>query len=448
MSLTERFSFIKGNSQFFYSLLLIILIPSILAFNTLFIVRAIDRDMNTELRSKANLVGSIIAPIVSSNLDNPTGIENSLQSIITSTKGEIVNISVLIPNTEGDKFNVLVSSDKENSKRDGFSLTNQLSWSDDKSYATQIYGVAGDKLWTVVAPVKTSEGKKIALINVKVSTALAEKIINRTIQDSLLIVLGTVFVVLLLLLNHIRFFETSVLFSRLKEVNKLKDVFISVASHELLSPMTAIKGYLELLKESTLPKTQEVGDNVKYLSENFDRLQELVLDLLDVSRLENNKVIMTIKSVSMEELIKETLTQFALLAKEKKLNLNYNLKLALPDVLADERRLRQVLTNIISNAIKYTKTGGLTISHELKGKNLITNFRDTGIGIPDSERGNLFQKFYRIRVPETASISGTGLGLWLIKQFIEKMGGKIYLESIENTGTQITVELPIAKSAV
>ena len=137
-----------------------------------------------------------------------------------------------------------------------------------------------------------------------------------------------------------------------------------------------------------------------------------------------------------------------LLAKEKKLNLNYNLKLALPDVLADERRLRQVLTNIISNAIKYTKTGGLTISHELKGKNLITNFRDTGIGIPDSERGNLFQKFYRIRVPETASISGTGLGLWLIKQFIEKMGGKIYLESIANTGTQITVELPIAKSAV
>src|SRR3989338_4062970 len=445
MSLTERFSFIKGNSQFFYSLLLIILIPSILAFNTLFIVRAIDRDMNTELRSKANLVGSIIAPIVSSNLDNPTGIENSLQSIITSTKGEIVNISVLIPNTEGDKFNVLVSSDKENSKRDGFSLTNQLSWSDDKSYATQIYGVAGDKLWTVVAPVKTSEGKKIALINVKVSTALAEKIINRTIQDSLLIMLGTVFVVLLLLLNHIRFFETSVLFSRLKEVNKLKDVFISVASHELLSPMTAIKGYLELLKSSPLPQTKEIQENIKFLSENFDRLQQLVMDLLDVSRIENNKIIMNLQPINLEDLIKDSLTEFAILAKEKNLTLSYDLPLSQPIIMGDERRLRQVLTNIVSNALKYTIQGGLSITHEFSPDKITTHFKDTGLGISESEVKNLFQKFYRVRTKDTETIPGTGLGLWLIKEFVDRMNGKIYVQSIEHSGTQVTVELPINK---
>lgn len=445
MWLTERLPFFKANSQFLYALLLIVLVPTILAFNTLFIVRAIDRDINSELRSKASLVGNILAPSIESSLKDPSGLEKRLSEILKNTQGEIIGASVLIPNVEGDKFNVYVTTDKETTKKDSGLIINQIAWSGGKSYASQVYGLNREKLWSVVSPVKDLEGRKVALINVKVSTALVEKTIGRTIKDSLMIMVGTIFLVLLLLLNHIRFFETSVLFSRLKEVNKLKDVFISVASHELLSPMTAIKGYLELLKSSALPATNEVRDNIRYLSDNFDRLQELVMDLLDVGRIENNKVLINPKPLNLEETLKEVLTEFAFMARQRNLSLNYKLTLGLPEVLADERRLRQVLTNIVSNALKYTKVGGLTIAHEFDKKTVTTHFRDTGMGISDSERANLFQKFYRVRTPETEDIPGTGLGLWLVKQFVERMRGKVYLESIEHSGTQVTLVLGVAK---
>lgn len=443
MSLIEKIKTLFTGSQFFYSLILIILIPTLLAANTIFIIRAIDRDINAEILSKASLVGDIVAPAIQSDISEPANLDKKLNQIIKNSSNQIVNISVLLPNINGDGFSILTSTDKENSKKDGTLITNQLVWADEKTYASKTLSPDQRKLWTVIAPVKNSEDKKVGLINVKVSTEVSEKIVSRTIRDSLMIMIGTIVLVLLLLLNHIRFFETSVSFNRLKEVNKLKDVFISVASHELLSPMTAIKGYLELLKESDLPSTTEVRDNVNFLSDNFDRLQELVMDLLDVSRIENNKVIMNLKPVNLEEMIKQTLTQFAIMAKQKNLDLSYQLLLGLPKVNADERRLRQVITNLVSNAIKYTNQGGLTITHEVEGKTLITHFRDTGIGIPETERANLFQKFYRVRSKDTENIPGTGLGLWLIKQFVEKMNGKIYLESIEHTGTQITLVLPV-----
>ncbi|OGY32780.1 MAG: hypothetical protein A3A61_03230 [Candidatus Woykebacteria bacterium RIFCSPLOWO2_01_FULL_43_14] len=445
MWLIRKFSFPKNSAQFLYSLLLIVLIPAILAFNTLTITTKVDRDMNAQIRSTAALVGNTISPSIDALIANPEKLESQLVSIVHNTQEEIKSISVLKIDGETGVFTTYATTDQSNAQNDESLITNQIAWGKDETYASQILSVTGEKLWTVVSPVKNLDGKKIALLNVKVSTKTAEALIARTIKDSLIIMVGTIFLVLLLLLNHIRFFETSVLFSRLKEVNKLKDVFISVASHELLSPMTAIKGYLELLKSSPLPQTKEIQENIKFLSENFDRLQQLVMDLLDVSRIENNKIIMNLQPINLEDLIKDSLTEFAILAKEKNLTLSYDLPLSQPIIMGDERRLRQVLTNIVSNAIKYTIRGGLSITHEFSPDKITTHFKDTGLGIAEGEVKNLFQKFYRVRTKDTETIPGTGLGLWLIKEFVDRMNGKIYVQSIEHSGTQVTVELPINK---
>ena len=445
MWLIRKFSFPKNSAQFLYSLLLIVLIPAILAFNTLTITTKVDRDMNAQIRSTAALVGNTISPSIDALIANPEKLESQLVSIVHNTQEEIKSISVLKIDGETGVFTTYATTDQSNAQNDESLITNQIAWGKDETYASQILSVTGEKLWTVVSPVKNLDGKKIALLNVKVSTKTAEALIARTIKDSLIIMVGTIFLVLLLLLNHIRFFETSVLFSRLKEVNKLKDVFISVASHELLSPMTAIKGYLELLKSSPLPQTKEIQENIKFLSENFDRLQQLVMDLLDVSRIENNKIIMNLQPINLEDLIKDSLTEFAILAKEKNLTLSYDLPLSQPIIMGDERRLRQVLTNIVSNALKYTIRGGLSITHEFSPDKITTHFKDTGLGIAEGEVKNLFQKFYRVRTKDTETIPGTGLGLWLIKEFVDRMNGKIYVQSIEHSGTQVTVELPINK---
>ena len=445
MWLIRKFSFPKNSAQFLYSLLLIVLIPAILAFNTLTITTKVDRDMNAQIRSTAALVGNTISPSIDALIANPEKLESQLVNIVRNTQEEIKSISVLKIDGETGVFTTYATTDQSNAQNDESLITNQIAWGKDETYASQILSVTGEKLWTVVSPVKNLDGKKIALLNVKVSTKTAEALIARTIKDSLIIMVGTIFLVLLLLLNHIRFFETSVLFSRLKEVNKLKDVFISVASHELLSPMTAIKGYLELLKSSPLPQTKEIQENIKFLSENFDRLQQLVMDLLDVSRIENNKIIMNLQPINLEDLIKDSLTEFAILAKEKNLTLSYDLPLSQPIIMGDERRLRQVLTNIVSNALKYTIRGGLSITHEFSPDKITTHFKDTGLGIAEGEVKNLFQKFYRVRTKDTETIPGTGLGLWLIKEFVDRMNGKIYVQSIEHSGTQVTVELPINK---
>src|SRR3989338_5976048 len=445
MWLIRKFSFPKNSAQFLYSLLLIVLIPAILAFNTLTITTKVDRDMNAQIRSTAALVGNTISPSIDALIANPEKLESQLVNIVRNTQEEIKSISVLKIDGETGVFTTYATTDQSNAQNDESLITNQIAWGKDETYASQILSVTGEKLWTVVSPVKNLDGKKIALLNVKVSTKTAEALIARTIKDSLIIMVGTIFLVLLLLLNHIRFFETSVLFSRLKEVNKLKDVFISVASHELLSPMTAIKGYIELLKSSPLPQTKEIQENIKFLSENFDRLQQLVMDLLDVSRIENNKIIMNLQPINLEDLIKDSLTEFAILAKEKNLTLSYDLPLSQPIIMGDERRLRQVLTNIVSNAIKYTIRGGLSITHEFSPDKITTHFKDTGLGIAEGEVKNLFQKFYRVRTKDTETIPGTGLGLWLIKEFVDRMNGKIYVQSIEHSGTQVTVELPINK---
>ena len=224
MWLIRKFSFPKNSAQFLYSLLLIVLIPAILAFNTLTITTKVDRDMNAQIRSTAALVGNTISPSIDALIANPEKLESQLVSIVHNTQEEIKSISVLKIDGETGVFTTYATTDQSNAQNDESLITNQIAWGKDETYASQILSVTGEKLWTVVSPVKNLDGKKIALLNVKVSTKTAEALIARTIKDSLIIMVGTIFLVLLLLLNHIRFFETSVLFSRLKEVNKLKTV--------------------------------------------------------------------------------------------------------------------------------------------------------------------------------------------------------------------------------
>ncbi len=231
----------------------------------------------------------------------------------------------------------------------------------------------------------------------------------------------------------------------LKRLEELKKEFVFIAAHDLRTPVTAIKGYLSLVLEgnygSVEPSVKEVLAKVTRANQ---RLVQLVDDLLQVARAEAGRIPIKVASVSAVEPIKEVLGELKLLADEKNINMVYEPPVDLPNILADTERLKEVMVNLIGNAIKYTLgSGTVTVSHEIQDKNLVINIKDTGMGISLENQKKLFEKYYRIETEKTKDIQGTGLGLFIVKQIIEKMNGSIWAVSEEGKGSTFSFSLPI-----
>ena len=177
-----------------------------------------------------------------------------------------------------------------------------------------------------------------------------------------------------------------------------------------------------------------------------ERLNDLVKDLLNVSRVDQGRVQYNLSVVDTTKVIGIITENYTPIAAEKGLQLNFQTNIIVPPVYADDGRVQEVFTNLIDNAIKYTARGTVTITQQVNQSMVVTSIRDTGFGISTAAKQRLFQRFYRVQTPDTASISGTGLGLWIIKQYIEAMGGTIEVESMEGVGSNFVVSLPIATS--
>lgn len=229
----------------------------------------------------------------------------------------------------------------------------------------------------------------------------------------------------------------------LKALDKLKDEFLSMASHELKSPMNAVKNYLWMSLNKGLENPERLKEYLTVAYEQIQRLTSLVNDLLDVSRIESGRIKLEIVDIDLTKAVKETLEIFETQAKNKNLELINHVTDPVT-IKADDTKLREILNNFVSNAVKYTLAGSVTVSTEKKDGFLRINVSDTGSGITVEDQQKLFQKFSRVNASYKglAAVEGTGLGLYITKQFIEMMGGNVGLDSIVDKGTTFWVELP------
>ncbi len=441
----DFFSFLKNNSQFIYSLILIIFIPVAIIVNTLSNISNTQKNMDSELRKKAVLVEGVFAAQVADILDNPAAIQSNINQIIAKNS-EIKEITVMSPEING--FLVVASSESKNLGLVIKAEENTLAWLNEESTATLVSDAAKnppERYWSVASILKDTSEVKKSIVNLKVSLADIDALTRQSLSNSLIYLVVTIFVVLLLLVNHFRFFEYAVLFRRLKEVDKMKDDFISVASHEMKTPMASIKGYLSMIFEGVAGKIdQKAKDHLDKVYANVKRLDTLVNELLDVSRLEQNRVQFDMQPIKMGDLINQIIGEIKVKADEKKLYIKYqDLPEPKPQIFADPDKIAQVLDNIIGNAIKYTPKGGIEISHQIENDRLKTLIKDTGIGMSAEDRKHLFEKFYRIQNEKTMDIPGTGLGLWITRELVHRMNGEIYVDSMENVGSQFTLIFPI-----
>ncbi len=230
-----------------------------------------------------------------------------------------------------------------------------------------------------------------------------------------------------------------------KEVERIKDEFVSTVSHELRTPLTSIRGSIGLLlSETEGPLTAEMKNFLEIAYANSERLIFLINDILDIDKIESNKLRFDLKPESIGSLIKNSIE----LNKpySDKYHVNFNIVEPLIDVqvLVDRDRFIQVMTNLLSNAAKFSNPNqNIDIYTSNKNNMIRVSVKDYGAGISKENQGSLFSKFYQIHIPNQKQSEGTGLGLYICRQLIEKMGGKISFESSPNQGTTFYFDLPI-----
>lgn len=239
---------------------------------------------------------------------------------------------------------------------------------------------------------------------------------------------------------------------KLKELDSLKDEFVSIASHELRTPMTAIKSYLWMALNQP---GQEIKEPLtKYLNVSYsstERLIRLVNDMLTVSRIERNKIELKLAPVDVFEIAKAVFDELKITADERKIHLTLNKAEEVRYMVnADREKLREVFQNIVGNALKFTPAdGNIKIQIEKQGNIIKSSVTDTGPGIPKESMGMLFKKFSKIdySYAKHSNQPGTGLGLYISKQIVSLHNGDIQVQSEVNVGTTFTVSLPSLKNS-
>jgi len=224
---------------------------------------------------------------------------------------------------------------------------------------------------------------------------------------------------------------------KLKDLDETKDEFISMASHQLRTPLTSVKGYLSMVLEGDAGKLTVMQQEL--LNQAFvssQRMVYLIADLLNVSRLKTGKFIIDAHPTDLSELVEGEIIQLKEVAKSKKVTLDFKKPESFPILLLDETKIRQVVMNFADNAIYYTPSGG-NINIEVKDdkSNVYFIVKDNGLGVPKEDQSHLFTKFYRAKNARQARPDGTGLGLFMAKKVINAQGGDILFESKEGKGS-------------
>ncbi|MFP4497269.1 MAG: sensor histidine kinase [Vulcanimicrobiota bacterium] len=237
----------------------------------------------------------------------------------------------------------------------------------------------------------------------------------------------------------------------LTEIQKMEltvNEFVEMVSHELKTPLTSIKGFVETLLEGALDNPEVTRRFLQVINEETNRLTRLVIGLSDLTRAtRQNSEDHAMSPVNTSKFITGVVRLFEQLAHEKQVELNINIQEELPTIYVDEDKIRQVIINLIDNALKYTAIKGpgnfVEVNARATDNFVQVQVKDTGVGIPTDEKDRIFEKFYRVNKGKAAQLGGTGLGLSITREIIETHGGRITVESQENKGSVFSFNIPI-----
>ncbi|MCL5028215.1 MAG: ATP-binding protein [Bacteroidetes bacterium] len=227
----------------------------------------------------------------------------------------------------------------------------------------------------------------------------------------------------------------------LTRLQKVRSEFLANVSHELRTPIFAIQGYIETLLNGAVNDESVNKYFLEKANQHTLNLNNLLNDLIDISMIESGEMRMSFRYFKIDEYLKNLVNEFIPNVKEKNLDLIYNPVNSNLQLFGDKERLRQVMVNLIQNAVKYTEKGKIEIKVEEEQKFARIIVKDSGIGIPQEDLSRIFERFYRVDKARSRAIGGTGLGLAIVKHIIEAHGSKVEVESQIDVGSQFSFRL-------
>lgn len=260
----------------------------------------------------------------------------------------------------------------------------------------------------------------------------------------IIILLETVITSILFVIGHLIIQG----FDSLAKINVTMSEFISIASHQLRTPLTHLRWTVESLMEETSKNLEPKQlEHLSYIKDNSRRMTLLVNDLLNVSRIEGGRLLLNPAAFSISQLIDEIIKDFTINAQAQNINLSKQITGSLPQVYADRPKIHEVLQNLIDNAIRYTpRKGSVMVKAEQQNNFVRVSVKDQGVGIPDQDKKNIFKKFFRSQNAMKYQTEGTGLGLFIARGIIINSKGKIGFVSQQGQGSTFWFTLPAAKN--
>ncbi len=236
--------------------------------------------------------------------------------------------------------------------------------------------------------------------------------------------------------------------TRERELERMKSDFVSIVSHELRTPLFYIKGFIELLLHGKAEDPKVRTEFLSIIRDQTDHLSKLVEDILDTSKMEQGTFLLKRERVPVEDLIRQAVADAEGMASGAGVALRVEIPESLPEVMGDFVRLKQVMANLLGNAIKFSKSGGVAVVRGLRRPGEVwVQVEDRGTGIPPQSLPHVFDKFFQAESSETRSSGGAGLGLYIARQIIERLGGRIWAESELGKGSTFTFALPVEDTA-
>ncbi len=269
----------------------------------------------------------------------------------------------------------------------------------------------------------------------------AGKLLVNEIPNTKYLIFGTLLVFLYISYRHIRLINYRYLYTESQNAINTRNLFTNMVTHEMRAPLTAIRGYASMIHENT-EVNFAAREQAMRIDQSAERLLLIVNDLLEVARLQSGKIQIIKSETDICKLIRDVTDSLSESAREKGITLSHDLHEIICSIHTDGKRLQQILTYLIDNSIKYTESGSISIVLAISDKYVEINVKNIGMHVQDEDYKKSFAPFFRVESEDVSKITGSGLGMWITKQLIDLLGGRVAVEPIKNTGRNVIVSLP------
>ena len=435
-ALETAWNYVKRHPQIQFAFLLIFVLPLIVLYSSSQFLEAGRANQDKLQRDRVGLLHDSFVSILSATNFDPHTVQTELETIVTLNP-DITKFRVVMQDRNNFVPLAALDADVLDTPETEPSLYQAAAARFDESLIFPF--VRSDvRYWQSVRAVQSDDGVNYFILTENSFEQVDNYLTNQ--ERSAYLSLLMVYLVLLAVAYWlIRLTNYRNLYIEAEEAIKTKDLFSNMIAHELRAPLTAINGYASMIIDSN-DATKQV-EHAGKISASTERLLTIVNDLLDIARIQSGKLSFAIKTHDVLEIVQAVQAELLVSAEQKDISLMIEDTTMSAAAEIDPKRLHQALTNLVSNAIKYTQKGTIAISVEEKTKVIELRVKDTGMGISAKDQQQLFAPFYRVSSQDVSQITGTGLGMWITRQLIELMGGTIGVESIKGVGTHVVVAL-------